>query len=475
MTSLSAQPLPGPARGGRIRSRTPAITLVLVLAFGGLFAASGCGPALAKPGGARVGASVSPVTGAPHPRCTLYVAAKGSAAATGRVKLGPTTLLAALRRVVPGSVVCLEADTYYTRSNVTLTRSGRRSAPITFTGDGGTVLIKYVGGKSDGGVLQTTFCRPWCASHDLVIENLTIDGGNMMDAGVFVREGAHDVTVRDCVIRSGGASGIALNAVDYVRAEHNLIYHTGYNQGFSSGIALWYGGSSPTYGGRTAFYDRAAGFHNYVVSNIVSGAFDNSGHHTDGNGIIVDGSGLTPPTLIENNLVYENSAAGIGTYRNRGSIWLVNNTAYASGLNLAVGNGYASDYSAIYSTNIHWIDNLAYGRLNRARYHTAWIYNNTASKISWTHNMGYNGTTTGVAHKIRSDSRYYRYADPVFTSLPPIPSGASPWARATPPWALGNDFALRPGSPALNWGVDPATVAGLTPALRAGLPSEVIR
>jgi Right handed beta helix region len=276
--------------------------------------------------------------------------------------------------------------------------------------------------------------------------------------------------VRNCVIRNTGATGIALNAVDYVTAERNLIYHTGYNQGWSSGIALWYGGISPTYGGHTAWYNRAPGFHNFVVGNVVSGAYDNSRHHTDGNGIIVDGSGSIPPALVANNLVYENGGAGVTVYHSQGAIWAINNTAYANGLNLfRRGPGWGADYSAISSAHTRWIDNLAYGGAERVTHHAAATYNSRASAILWVRNIAYDGRTTGVPDGITGNSRYYRYVDPMFTNLPPLPSGSTPWANATPPWSIGNDFKLRPGSSALKWGVNPRTVAGMTRALAIGL------
>ena len=344
-----------------------------------------------------------------------------------------------------------------TSSNVEVDRSGTPSAPITFTGFGGTALIRYAGGALDGGVLQTSFCRPWCASHDLVFKNLTIDGGNMMDAGVFVREGSHDVSVRDCVIRNTGATGIALNAVDHVIAEHNLIYRAGYNQGWSSGISLWSGGSEATYGGSSAWYDGAPGFHNFIVGNVISGSYDNSSRHTDGNGIIVDGSGSIPPALIANNLVYENGGAGIDVYYNSGDVWVVNNTAYANGLDLKPGRRTA-DYSIRHAARAHLVNDLAYGRKNGSTYTTAYLYQSAnGSTIDWATSIGYNGTVLSVDPSIATNPRRYRYVNPLFTRLPVIPFGSTPWADATPPWRIGNDFSLQASSPAIGAGTNPTT------------------
>jgi hypothetical protein len=61
---------------------------------------------------------------------------------------------------------------------------------------------------------------------------------------------------------------------------------------------------------------------------------------------------------------------------------------------------------------------------------------------------------------------YYQYANPMFTSPPPVPGGASPWASATPPWAIGDDFALQANSPALKAG---GTIRNATAALASVL------
>jgi Right handed beta helix region len=388
------------------------------------------------------------------PACSIFVSPGGGG--SGSSVGSPTALAVAVGEVSPGDVVCLEAGTYDASSNIQLSRSGSSSAPITFTGFGGVVLIRYTGGSLGGGVLQTSLCTPWCGSHDLVIENLTIDGADLIDAGIFVRRGAHNITIRNCVIRNTGATGIALNATDYVTVEHNQIFHAGYNQGWSSGISLWYGGDGATYGGSSAWFDTAAGFHNFIVGNVVSGSYDNSSYHSDGNGIIVDGSGSIPPALIANNLVYENGGSGIVVYYNSGDIWVENNTAYANGLDLQVGSGQSPDFIANYATSVHFVNDLAYGRANGSNYTTACLYNSAnSSTIGWAHNLGYNGTTLGVSSSIVRDPSRYRYINPLFSRVPAIPPTRTPWASATPPWRIGNDFTPRAGSPTLHAGVDP--------------------
>jgi len=395
--------------------------------------------------------------------CTVYVSPNGHRGRRrGRSPHRPTSLRWAVDHARPGAVVCLERGTYRTYTNVELARSGRPGHPITIKGYRSRPLISYVGRqRQSGGVLQTTVCRPWCASHDLVIEHLGMYGRDLMESGVFARMGARDIAVVDCVISHTGSSGISLNGIDHAFVAGNLIYHAGYGLGWSSGISLWYG----AYGGPSAASDGAPGFHNYIVGNIVSGSYDNSFHHSDGHGVIVDGSGFAPPALIANNVVYENGGAGIIVARTSGSMWLVNNTGYANGLDKRISTGYAGDFMAVSATDVYFVNNLAYGR-RRGR---AYTYNNTNSNIAWSHNLGYAGPTTGVAPSILHDRSYYLYANPRFVQLPQVPGGRTPWAHAVPPWRLGHAFRLSRGSAAVARGVSPSHVSGITAVLAAGL------
>jgi hypothetical protein len=406
------------------------------------------------------------------PHCTLYAGAHGSASASGTSKDTPTTLSAAAAKAVPGSIVCLEAGTYNISSNLVLRRSGTRSAPITYRNYIGTPLLQYTGGSLTGGMLQVAGGGGWTGAHDIVFDGLTIDGANTIGSGVFVSTGAHHVTVRNSVIRNTGSAGIVFNANDYVTAKNNLISHTGYKQGTSSAISLWNGGPSPTYGGATAWYDTAAGFHNVIVGNIISGAYDATDHQ-DGNGIIVDGSGSIPPALIANNLTYQNGGRGIEVNHTTGDVWVINNTAYANGLDLKVGSGRAPDIMANVSSSVHFVDNVGYGRMNGSPYADAFVYNNTQSTIAWAANLAFNGSTSGISSSVTDDPAQYRYADPLFTSAPPVPAGSAPWAAAVAPWSIADALTVQPTSPAVDTGVDPHAVPGMTSVLAAGFDQHV--
>src|SRR5439155_147723 len=113
-----------------------------------------------------------------------------------------------------------------------------------------------------------------------------------------------------------GGSGIASIDCDYLTSDHNLINHNGY---IPSGTAnpQWYSWTSAISYNSNQWFDNYAGFHNIISNNIISGEVDQSTHHTDGNGIILDlssgsydpSTANTPPALILNNVVYANALA----------------------------------------------------------------------------------------------------------------------------------------------------------------------
>src|SRR5439155_3086646 len=125
------------------------------------------------------------------------------------------------------------------------------------------------------------------------------------------------------------AAGISTKWCDYITADHNTVFHSGYLQGWASGISY----------NSTQWLDTYVGFHNFVTNNIISGSYDGSTNHSDGNGIIMDlsnnsydySTANTPPALVANNVVYENGGRCIQAYVVT-NIWVVNNTCYKNAL-----------------------------------------------------------------------------------------------------------------------------------------------
>ena len=258
---------------------------------------------------------------------------------------------------------------------------------------------------------------------------------------MFEQMGARDVAVVDCVITNTGATGIALNGIDHAFVADNLIYHTGYALGWSSGISSWYG----EYGGANAASDDASGSTTTSSATSSRGSYDNSFHHSDGHGIIVDGSGSIPPALIAKHRVRERAGPGSswpGSVAKSGwsTTWL------RQWLSPANQYWIAADFMAVSATVVHFVK-------------TSHTVGDAGGRSRTKHQKfdpvgpqhGLPGRTTGVSTAVIDDGTV-PLRQPRFVRFPPVPSGPRPGARAVPPWQLGRAFRLRGRSPAIATG-----------------------
>jgi serralysin len=143
---------------------------------------------------------------------------------------------------------------------------------------------------------------------------------------------AHHVTVSNNIVHDAGGAGIVTNpdrtdpadpvGCDYITIIGNEIYNclaTG-SQG-SSAISLL---ADENYDDGSAYHSRVE--KNKVYNNLIN--TNNTGLQTDGNGIIIDGTGPSgPKTLIQNNLVYNNGGRGIHVF-NSSNVDVLNNTCH---------------------------------------------------------------------------------------------------------------------------------------------------
>src|SRR5207302_4941471 len=183
----------------------------------------------------------------------------------------------------------------------------------------------------------------------LEFDGLNLDGQNGVGSGFKCHWGHHMRFVGN-YIKNMGSAGISTHFCDYITSDSNKVYHSGYNQGWSSGISY---NSHP-------YYDTYTGFHSYVLNNIISGEFDGSTNHTDGNGIIMDRANAnndTPPALVLNNVVYGNGGRCIESYLNSHHYY-INNTCYKNTLdtNVVFPEAMVNDASSV-----QFINNLVYG------------------------------------------------------------------------------------------------------------------
>jgi hypothetical protein len=393
---------------------------------------------------------------ASEPACTLYASPSGSSTASGASATSPTSLRGARDKSVAGSVICLLPGTYSISSTFSITRSGTRTSPITYRAYSTAPVVQWTGA---GGAYTVFLVNNY--NHDVVFDGLVIDGAGRAATGIGCSSGSYGITVRHSTIRYTGAAGIYTGSCDYTRVESNFIYHTGYdpNTAWSSAVSL----------NHNVWKDTAAGFHSYVVGNVISGATDESilYNHTEGHGVIMDRGGNVPPVLIANNLIYENGGHCFNLYHVQ-NIWVVNNTCYKNGLDLrlttsASDSEFMGNGSDTY--NLHFVNNVGYAWNPRAAF---WLANGAAAAFD--HNLEYGGKTSGVPSTVRADPLQLRRADPLFQS--PLwldPALNLQQFNAFAPWLVGSRFMPQLGSPLIDRGVDPRTVAGMTADLRVGI------
>jgi hypothetical protein len=221
------------------------------------------------------------------------------------------------------------------------------------------------------------------------------------------------------------------------------------------------------------FYDTYPGFHNVISNNIISGDQDTVAN-TDGNGIIMDMSGTTsatgvsnantPPALIINNVVYQNSGDCIVNFT-VSNIWTVNNSCYKNNLNTnsTFTGSHAGEIGDNASKQDVFVNNISYTWKQSI---PAYFSNNGSIMGTWYRNMYYGGPIgfTPV------DPTQFLHADPLYNNPPLVdPSASGQYANAIDPQTIGTAFSLQPGSPAIGKGIDPSTLPGLSAAIISDL------
>ncbi|MGW1032604.1 sigma-70 family RNA polymerase sigma factor [Streptomyces antibioticus] len=403
------------------------------------------------------------------PAPTYFVSPGGSDSNPGTSAGSPfRTLQKAADLVEPGDVVAVMNGTYTEPrkgSNVlTVKRSGRPGAPITFTAYPGHRPVLNPRTAWNG-------ISVYGASH-IVIENLEVKGNNaalsLADAErsssktdptyntncISVEKNResgtypHHVDITGNLVHGcagGGISAIEADHVDIIGNHvHSNAWFTVYG---TSGISVLT--PRDTGGGDPRTYKiRITG--NRVHDNETKVKWEGCHCYSDGNGIIVDTTKGDPErgrpayngrVLVANNISYDNGGSGIHAYKSQ-HVDIVHNTAYLNGRSTRITTPYANIF-AHDSTDVRLLNNIAYGRPGQAT-------NSTSRNVNVTYD--YNIYFGGKAPETKGPHDIV--ADPKFTA-----PGKSPDA----------DFRLTKGSPAIGSATPfPAMTTDFTGATRKG-------
>jgi hypothetical protein len=383
--------------------------------------------------------------------CTIQVSADGQA--------GTVSIYTAVSQAGPGSVLCMRGGRYTISRTISISKAGRPDAWIVIrAADANRVDIVWDPNSNvrTRGIPMMMFSGSSAAYWE--VRDVHLDASNQANAGVFCRDG-HHIRVINTTIQNGDEAGFSTVNCDYLTAIGNRIYRGGYGRGWSSAITF----------NKTRWHDTYSGFHNVIIGNVISGMFDNSNYHTDGNGIILDlsagygGSGSehatanTPPTLIANNVVYHNGGKCIDSY-GASNGWVVNNTCFENALDSALkGPGEIKIKS---SKNVIVANNIAVG--SRTPY---LLSGSTGVRLA--NNLQFDPANLAVeAGALAADGEATVTVNPLFVR-PPTTSDL--YRGALPPWQVGDGLKIRDGSPAIDAGVDLTTLTS-----DANLKREVV-
>jgi hypothetical protein len=399
----------------------------------------------------------------PGRNCTWFVAPSGRRSNSGKELTSPFTLREAAKRARPGDTVCLLAGRYDLDAPIYISKGGTADAYITYTSYDASepALLNWIGSAAKD-MFQVNNNAAY-----IRVQGLKFNGNNVALAGIKCSTGSHHIIVSRNTITNAGSAGIASVRCDYLTIDGNKIHHTGYGKGNSSGISL----------NQSIWFDRATGFHSFVVNNIVAGSFDQRSRSpgdsgVEGNGITMDREGDTPPVLIANNLIYMNAARCIIINRTNNK-WVINNTCYANSLDPYVGSGTGStgELMTNNAANVYFINNAV----------VAWnkgypVEQIDSRAVNYDHNTYYGGKALkGVPSSVEKSPAQLRKVDPLFVDPFPLDRRADEQYRVAPhPDQVGNRYQLQASSPLIDAGIDPRNVAGMTAELRAGIEQYVL-
>ncbi|MFJ3439050.1 DUF1565 domain-containing protein [Streptomyces cyaneofuscatus] len=401
---------------------------------------------------------------------TYFVSPSGNDSNPGTSAGAPfRTIQKAADSAGPGDTVSIMNGTYSERSKgsnvLTIKRSGRPGAPITFSAHPGhNPVIHPVNAWNGISVHGASY---------IVIKNLEVKG----NSGALTLAGAerdakkgdptyntnciwaepnkatgarpHHIDIVGNTVSHCPGLGIGSRGADYMTIDRNHVYATSwYTVYATSGISIL-AAHDIDRGNPRKYKIRVT--NNRVHDNETRVKWERCKCYSDGNGIIIDtlkdkskagenGPDYQGRVLVANNLSYNNGGSGIHSFKSQ-HVDIINNTAYKNGRSTRM-ESYANIF-AHDSTDVRLLNNIAYGRPGQAT--------NSKSRntdVTYDYNIYFGGKAPEVKgpHDI--------VGDPKLTS---------------PGTGAGAEFRLRKGSPAIGSGTPfPAVASDLTGARRAG-------
>ncbi len=212
------------------------------------------------------------------------------------------------------------------------------------------------------------------------------------------------VSITNNIVHDFSGNGISAERSDYITVQGNTVYNDGkYSPYGTSGISLF--GSHDS--------DSATGYKNFVVGNTIYNIQQLVGSYaigtsaiTDGEGVLIDsnsnfqtdGVQYKGSTLVANNIVYGNSAVGLGAYASS-NVDFIGNTAYGNDPTGTRGGQLGSSKlnGGVFENNIAVAGPGG----------SAFGIDGSNSGITEDYNVVYGGNAaTGGAHDIKADPKF---------------------------------------------------------------------
>jgi parallel beta-helix repeat protein len=370
---------------------------------------------------------------------TYYVSTTGSNSSSGSEASPFRSINHAVNYsgLKPGDTIIVKPGTY--TEQVVMQKDGAANGYITLQSEvPGQALIR----PPSGGYSTVSIRADY-----VVVDGFDVQGGS--GHGIDA-ESVHHTVVRNNTVHDSGGSGIQYNYSEFITIEGNTVYNNASTNGYQcSGISIYQNrnitGDTTTGGFRTIVRGNVSHDNVTTATNI--------GEHTDGNGIIIDDfqstqngsfSSYTYPTLVENNLVYENGGKGVQvTWSDY--VTVRNNTAYHNNQDNLNPGTWRAELSNQQSSNNTWINNIAIADSKVNSNNTAVGNYSSGGYVNkgtqWFNNVTFNGTVGQASVKLDGGNTAPSAANGNLLGVDPKFVSAS-----------SGNFALQSGSAAIDAG-----------------------